>query len=304
MKRFYVEEDDNGKEIKRKLTTFANDDLTQLSDDELETLYYESSAQFLAKAMHFMKIENELFSRKSVTVSDEFLEQTGSNIFEAIKQVSNWVIKRRVIIFILTDADIQSIALIQQAHKKANNNFSDIVAQLYQQEFKTQEKAKYEHIKQAKEKALEEQRISEENQRRIEAEKQAESNRISREHDKATEQPNTERAQEVSGENENEGGVSNTATSDTIGSDWSSVSPELAANYMASKTGVSASKWLDVIYKESSGNPYVENELSCWGLLQIMQSVHGQVSQLSPQDYLDKAVSIYQGSGGTAWATW
>lgn len=89
MKRYYIEEDDNGKEIKRKLTTFDNDDLTQLSYDELETLYYESSAQFLAKAMHFMKIENELFSRKSVTVSDEFLEQTGSNIFEAIKQVSN-----------------------------------------------------------------------------------------------------------------------------------------------------------------------------------------------------------------------
>lgn len=35
------------------------------------------------------------------------------------------------------------------------------MAQLYQQEFKTQEKAKYEHIKQAKEKAIEEQRISE-----------------------------------------------------------------------------------------------------------------------------------------------
>ncbi len=87
MKRYYVEEDDNGKEIKRKLTTFANDDLTQLSDDELEALYYESSAQFLAKAMHFMKIESELFSRKNV--SDEILEQTGNNIIEAIKQVSN-----------------------------------------------------------------------------------------------------------------------------------------------------------------------------------------------------------------------
>lgn len=186
----------------------------------------------------------------------------------------------------------------------ANNNFNDIVAQLYQQEFKTQEKAKYEHIRQAKEKALEEQRISEENKRRVEAEKQAESDRISREHDKTTKQPDTERTQEVSDENENEGGVPNTATSDTIGSDWSSVSPEIAANYMASKTGVSAGKWLDVIYKESSGNPYVENELSCWGLLQIMQSVHGQVSNLSPQDYLDKAVSIYQGSGGTAWVTW
>ena len=88
MKRFYIEENDEGKEIKRKLTTFANDDLTQLSDDELET-YYESSAQFLAKAMHFMKIENELFSRNSVTVSDEILINAGNNIIEAINQVSN-----------------------------------------------------------------------------------------------------------------------------------------------------------------------------------------------------------------------
>ena len=146
------------------------------------------------------------------------------------------------------------------------------MAQLYDQEFKTQEEAKYEHIRQAKEKALEEQRV--------------EADRI-------------EREQEVILEV-----VPNTATNGNIGTDWSSVSPEIAANYMSSKTGVTASKWLDVIYKESSGNPYVENELSCWGYLQIMQSVHGQVSQLSPQEYLDKAVSIYQGSGGTAWATW
>ena len=271
MKRYYIEEED-GKEIKRKLTTFANDDLTQLSDDELETLYYESSAQFLAKAMHFMKIENELFSRKNVTVSDEILINAGNNIIEAINQVSNWSIKRRVIIFILTDDTTRSIALIQFAHKKADKGFNDIVAQLYEQEFKTQEKAKYEHIKQAKEKAIEEQ--------------QAEADRI-------------EREQEVSLEV-----VPNTATNSNVGTDWSSVSPEQASEYLASKTGVSASKWIDVIYKESSGNPYALNSLSCYGLLQIMQSVHGQVSNLSPQDYLDKAVSIYQDSGGSAWATW
>lgn len=169
--------------------------------------------------------------------------------------------------------------MIQFAHKRADKGFNDIVAQLYEQEFKTQEKAKYEHIRQAKEKALEEQRI--------------EADRIERE------QLEAEREQEVSLEV-----VPNTATNGNVGTDWSSVSPEIAANYMSSKTGVTASKWLDVIYKESSGNPYVENELSCWGYLQIMQSVHGQVSQLSPQEYLDKAVSIYQGSGGTAWATW
>ena len=151
------------------------------------------------------------------------------------------------------------------------------MAQLYEQEFKTQEKAKYEHIKQAKEKAIEEQRA--------EAEKQAEADRIERE------QLEAEREQEV-------------VPNGNIGTDWSSVSPEIAANYIASKTGVGASKWLDVIYKESSGNPYALNSLSCYGLLQIMQSVHGQVSNLSPQDYLDKAVSIYQGSGGSAWETW
>ena len=162
--------------------------------------------------------------------------------------------------------------MIQQAHKRADKGFNDIVAQLYEQEFKTQEKAKYEHIKQAKEKALEEQR--------------SEADRI-------------EREQEVSLEV-----VPNTATNGNVGTDWSSVSPEIAANYLASKTGVSASKWIDVIYKESSGNPYVENPIGCWGLLQINRSVHGQVSNLSPQDYLDKAVSIYQGSGGSAWATW
>ena len=44
MKRYYVEEDDNGKEIKRKLTTFDNDDLTLekcvlLSYDDHVNLY-------------------------------------------------------------------------------------------------------------------------------------------------------------------------------------------------------------------------------------------------------------------------
>ncbi|QGT53262.1 transglycosylase [Lactococcus phage CHPC959] len=53
--------------------------------------------------------------------------------------------------------------MIQQAHKKADKGFNNVVAQLYDQEFKMQEKTKYEHIRQAKEKALEEQRVSEEN---------------------------------------------------------------------------------------------------------------------------------------------
>ena len=73
-----------------------------------------------------------------------------------LKLLIRWAIepyKKRVIIFILTDDTTRSIALIQKAHKRADKGFNDIVAQLYDQELKTQEKAKYEHIRQAKEKA-------------------------------------------------------------------------------------------------------------------------------------------------------
>ena len=93
-----------------------------------------------------------------------------------------------VIIFILTDdTTITSINYIQNAHKRADKGFNDIVAQLYQQEFKTQEKAKYEHMRQAKEKALE---------------KQAEVDRIAREHDEETERSNNRGSQHVSEKDE------------------------------------------------------------------------------------------------------
>ena len=205
---------------------------------------------------------------------------------------------------LLTDPTLVSINHIQQAHKQADNGFNDIVAQLYKEEFSKQEKAKEEHIKQAKEKAIEEQRINRENQLRIEAEKRADADRIARANIEKAKQLETERQKKIDLENENQRNLSKSNSNGSIGSDWSSVSPEQAAQYMASKTGVSAGKWLDVIYKESSGNPYVTNYLGCYGLLQIMQSVHGQVNNLSPQAYLDKAVEIFQSSGGTAWETW
>lgn len=177
------------------------------------------------------------------------------------------------------------------------------MAQLYKQEFKAQEKAKEEHIKQAKEKAIEVERV--EQQKREKAAKEQEALEASeRERQEQLRRDSDRRDDKTVETGNNVGAQTKQDSSSVIASDWSQVSPEIAANYMASKTGVSASKWLDVIYKESSGNPYIENSLSCWGLLQIMQSVHGQVSDLSPQAYLDKAVSIYQGSGGTAWETW
>ena len=163
--------------------------------------------------------------------------------------------------------------MIQQAHKKADKGFNDIVAQLYEQEFKTQEEAKYEHIKQAKEKAIEEQR--------------AEADRIVREHEQATEQPNID--------------VPNTETNSIIGSDWSSVSPEQASEYLSNHTGVSADWWLKIAMAESSGNPMALNSIGCFGLYQINQSVHGDFKSATPEQYLNKVIEIYNSQGKMAW---
>lgn len=156
------------------------------------------------------------------------------------------------------------------------------MAQLYEQEFKTQEKAKYEHIRQAKEKALEEQRV--------------EAERIERENSNKSEQDDIKSTQGISGGTS----MPNTATSGTIGSDWSSVSPEQASEYLASKTGVSASKWQAIIYAESTNNPTVTNSIGCFGYLQL-HPVHGNVSIMTPQQYLDTAVSVYNSQGLSAW---
>ena len=99
--------------------------------------------------------------------------------------------------------------MIQFAHKRADKSFNDIVEQSYEQEFKTQENAKYEHIRQAKEKALEEQRI--------------EDDRIARENSQEPEQANVESTQGISRGDE----APNEAINGNIGNDWSRVSPEI-----------------------------------------------------------------------------
>lgn len=86
-----------------------------------------------------------------------------------------------------------------------------------------------------------------------------------------------------------------------VGSDWSSVSPQDAANYMAAHTSVSAERWLAIIYHESTNNPTITNSIGCFGYLQL-HPVHGNVSQMTPQQYLDTAVSIANSPGGLgAW---
>lgn len=208
-------------------------------------------------------------------------------------------------IFILTDNTIRSIALIQEAHKKADNNFNDFVAQLYEREFKTQEKAKKERIKQAKEKAIEEQRKLEEKIKQDNERARQEAEAI----DQARER---ERKNATVSSDYNPQNPNNTETriqtpkapqpntSSVIGNDWSSVSPEQASAYMSARTGVSASTWQQIIYKESTNNPTVTNSIGCYGYLQL-HPVHGSVSTMSPQQYLDTAVAVYNSQGLSAW---
>lgn len=174
------------------------------------------------------------------------------------------------------------------------------MAQLYQKEFKSSQEAKEEHIRVSKEKALEEQRISRENQLRVEEEQNAKNDATARNDNKAIEQPETQPAQANDVENGHVQNVPESATNGAIGSDWSSVSPEQASQYMASKTGVSAGKWQEIIFRESSNNPTVTNSIGCYGYLQL-HPVHGNVSGMTPQQYLDTAVAVYFSQGLSAW---
>ena len=179
------------------------------------------------------------------------------------------------------------------------------MAQLYEQEFKTQERAKEEHIKQAKEKALEEQRnLEEKHKQDIERQRQE------------TEAINQARERErKNGTVSNDSNTQNTTnteveiqtpetpqpdTSTAIGNDWSQVSPEQASSYMSARTGVSTSTWQQIIYRESTNNPTVTNSIGCFGYFQL-HPVHGSVSTMTPQQYLDTAVSVYNSQGLSAW---
>lgn len=88
-----------------------------------------------------------------------------------------------------------------------------------------------------------------------------------------------------------------------IGTTWAEVSPQQAAAYMASKTGVSAARWEGVIFRESSNNPTIVNSIGCFGYLQL-HPVHGAASAWTPQQYLDKAVEIYLTAGACSWEAW
>lgn len=201
--------------------------------------------------------------------------------------------------FILTDPTMVSINHIQQAHKKADKNFYDIVSELYDIEFIKQEILKEDRIKEAKEEALETERIERQKREQIAREQQAlelrereRQEQLQRDSDNSNDE-----TMETSGNVEKE---AESTTSTTIGNDWSQVSPEQASQYMSARTGVSVSTWQAIIYAESTNNPTVTNSIGCFGYLQL-HPIHGNVSGMSPQQYLDTAVGVYNSQGLTAW---
>nr|DAV26770.1 MAG TPA: recombination and DNA strand exchange inhibitor protein [Caudoviricetes sp.] len=207
--------------------------------------------------------------------------------------------------FLLTDPTLISINHIQQAQKQADSGFNDVIAQMYQETLKAQEKAKEEHIKQAKEKAVEEQRKLEEKIKQDNERARQEAEAINQARERERKNATVSNDSNPQNPNNTEAGVQapeapQPNTSTAIGSDWSQVSPEQASAYMSARTGVSVSTWQQIIYRESTNNPLVTNSIGCFGYLQL-HPVHGNVSGMTPQQYLDTAVGVYNSQGLSAW---
>ena len=186
---------------------------------------------------------------------------------------------------ILTPIILEDIEHIQKANTSHERAFESIIDKVYREDKERKEKAEKAKLERENKKRKEELKKLKEIQdkQQKEVEKLLEETKVIAEEEA---QPQIK---------EKEVG---------LGATWAEVSPETAANYMAQGTGVSADVWAGVIYRESSNNPYALNSLGCFGYLQIMQSVHGNVSSWSPQAYLDKAIEIYHSSGSGAWEAW
>lgn len=207
--------------------------------------------------------------------------------------------------FLLTDPTLISINHIQQAQKQADSGFNDVIAQLYQDAKEDAEKAEKERIKQAKEKALEEQRRVEEKIKQDNERKRQEAEAINKAREREREKSAISNNSNAQDTDNSKAGVQTPETtkqvnSSVIGNDWSQVSPEQASQYMSAKTGVPVGTWLRIVYAESTNNPTVTNSIGCFGYLQL-HPIHGNVSGMTPQQYLDTAVSVYNSQGLSAW---
>ncbi|MDR0299580.1 MAG: hypothetical protein LBI13_05805 [Streptococcaceae bacterium] len=88
---------------------------------------------------------------------------------------------------------------------------------------------------------------------------------------------------------------------------WSGWSPAQAAQYVSNGTDVSATQWLNIIYRESSGNPTATNSATgTYGYFQMNGVVHGvDYATMTPQQYLDAVIALYKAQGAGAWSqTW
>lgn len=193
--------------------------------------------------------------------------------------------------------EVDTIKHIQKAHTSHMTAFESVFDKVERKEKERKEKAENERKKKAA--ILQKQRL--EKRKAATARKAKETQRHDAENRERQqlEQRNVAESS-VSTNNDSSGGRESIQQTNTIGSTWSEVSPEAAANYMASKTGVPASRWMAIIYHESTNNPTVTNSIGCFGYLQL-HPVHGAVSQMTPQQYLDTAVGVYQSQGLAAW---
>lgn len=70
IKRYYVEEI-NGKETKRTLTTFNDiDDMRNYSDNEIQEMLYEATAELLSKSRKIQMLDKEILGREELGESD------------------------------------------------------------------------------------------------------------------------------------------------------------------------------------------------------------------------------------------
>lgn len=202
---------------------------------------------------------------------------------------------------ILTPIILEDIEHIQKANKSNERAFESIIDKVYREDKEHKDKAENERKK--KEAILHKQELekrkAEETERAKEIERHGAENRARRE----DEQRSTTKEVISSNNDRGRGKGEYIPTSGVIGSTWAEVSPEQASQYMAQGTGVSADVWAGVIYRESSNNPTIVNEIGCFGYLQL-HPVHGASSTWTPQQYLDKAIEIYNTAGAGSWEAW
>lgn len=193
---------------------------------------------------------------------------------------------------ILPMTEVDTIKHIQKAHTSHMTAFESVFDKVERREKECNERKKKAAI-------LQKQRLE---KQKAEAARKAEEAKRHDAEKRARQRAEQRDAAETSAgtNNDSVGGREPIQQTSIIGSTWSEVSPEAAANYMASKTGVPASRWMAIIYHESTNNPTVTNSIGCFGYLQL-HPVHGAVSQMTPQQYLDTAVGVYQSQGLSAW---